>query len=138
MKNLGERIAAALRRFLYGRNGVDQLTWAVLTASFITFFIARLAGVPWLMPLYYIGIIYCLFRTLSKNIYQRQKENQWLVLRLNKLAGRFKVRLQIIKDSRNYRHIRCPNCGSKLRVPRGRGRIAISCRKCGGKFIRKV
>ena len=31
----------------------------------------------------------------------------------------------------------CPTCRQKLRVPRGRGRIQISCPRCGTQFIKK-
>ena len=36
-----------------------------------------------------------------------------------------------------YHYYRCPQCRQKLRVPRGRGRIQISCPRCGTQFIKK-
>lgn len=38
---------------------------------------------------------------------------------------------------KQYRIYKCPKCRQKLRVPRGRGKIAIRCRKCGNEFIRR-
>ena len=36
-----------------------------------------------------------------------------------------------------YSYFRCPQCGQQLRVPRGRGKISITCPKCGHQFIKK-
>ncbi len=38
----------------------------------------------------------------------------------------------------NYKIYKCPKCRQKLRVPRGKGKIRISCRRCQYEFIRKT
>ena len=41
-------------------------------------------------------------------------------------------------NRRLYHYYRCPQCRQKLRVPRGRGRIQISCPRCGTQFIKTM
>ncbi|MEI3279496.1 MAG: hypothetical protein V8R46_01165 [Eubacterium ramulus] len=36
-----------------------------------------------------------------------------------------------------YRFFACPNCAQKVRVPKGKGRICITCPKCKTEFIKR-
>jgi ribosomal protein L37AE/L43A len=67
-----------------------------------------------------------IFRTLSRNTYKRYQENR-----------KFLALQQRIKD-RDHRYFSCPRCKQTVRVPRGKGKIAISCPKCKEKFIKKT
>lgn len=133
------RIGAALRRFMYGRYGSDQLNMAILVAavlvsltnSVLTVFLREptvYSGIvaPILSVIVYGLLIYSFFRMFSRNIYKRQRENR-----------RFTQLWMRLKD-RNNRYFRCPNCKQTVRVPRGRGKICIRCPKCGEKFTRKT
>ena len=133
------RIGAALRRFMYGRYGSDQLNMAILVAavlvsltnSVLTVFLLEstvYSGIvaPILSVIVYGLLIYSFFRMFSRNIYKRQRENR-----------RFTQLWMRLKD-RNNRYFRCPNCKQTVRVPRGRGKICIRCPKCGEKFTRKT
>lgn len=82
----------------------------------------------------YAIIIYSLWRCISKNKYRRHQElvsfeNYLLILRQK--FYRFKAS---IKDNRQYKIIKCPNCSQKLRVPRKKGKLVITCKKCGTEF----
>ena len=129
------RIGAALRRFMYGRYGSDQLNMAILVAavlvsltnSVLTVFLREstvYSGIvaPILSVIVYGLLIYSFFRMFSRNIYKRQRENR-----------RFTQLWMRLKD-RNNRYFRCPNCKQTVRVPRGRGMLCIRCAKCGEKF----
>lgn len=133
------RIGAALRRFMYGRYGSDQLNMAILVAavlvsltnSVLTVFLREstvYSGIvaPILSVIVYGLLIYSFFRMFSRNIYKRQRENR-----------RFTQLWMRLKD-RNNRYFRCSNCKQTVRVPRGRGKICIRCPKCGEKFTRKT
>lgn len=132
------KIGAALRRFMYGRYGSDQLNMAILIAAVLLSLVNSILTVflrssqvystiiaPILSVAVYGLLIYSFFRMLSRNIYKRQRENR----RFTQLWTR-------VKD-RNNRYFRCPNCKQTVRVPRGRGKICIRCPKCGEKFMRK-
>ena len=50
---------------------------------------------------------------------------------------RFLLLIDRIKD-RNNRYFNCPKCRQTVRVPRGKGKISITCPKCREKFIKKT
>ena len=133
------RIGEAFRRFMYGRYGSDELNIGLLVTavivsllhSILTLFLGSSRIFATIVsPLLYLLVLallgFDLFRTFSRNIYARQKENRW-----------FRQVWTRIKDRKN-RYFRCPKCRQMVRVPRKKGRISIRCPKCGEKFIRKT
>ena len=40
-------------------------------------------------------------------------------------------------EYRTYRYLICPQCSQRLRVPRGKGTIRVTCTKCRNQFIAK-
>lgn len=42
------------------------------------------------------------------------------------------------KDDNTHRVFKCPSCKQALRVPRGKGKILITCQNCGHKFQKKT
>ena len=133
------KIGSALRRFMYGRYGSDQLNLAILivaaavslTNSILTVLLQqsvvyRSYIAPGLSVLVYGLVIYAVFRLLSRNIYQRQRENKWFSQLWTRLRDR------------SHRYYRCPACKQLVRVPKGRGKICIRWAKWGEKFVRKT
>ena len=124
------------QRFMSGRYGFDQLGGFLCIASFILVIVGA-----WVSPvLYWLGLIlliYSYFRVLSRNRSKRYAENLKYLTLQNKVvdwANRYILRF---KQRKQYRYFRCPQCGQQLRVPRGRGKISITCPKCGTQFIKK-
>ena len=124
-----------LYRFMYGRNGVDQLSNYLLYGSFIilipTIFIRNDKVRLIFLTLFWIVVIFNYYRIFSKNTYKRQAENRWFVSKLNYLKTR-------ITQRKNYRFYDCPKCHTHLRVPKGAGLITITCKKCGYQFDKKA
>lgn len=134
MKNIMAKIRGAIYRFMYGRNGVDQLSNYLIIFSFIflipTLFLTGKLRVVFLI-LFWVTVIYSYFRIFSKNIYKRQQENNWFISKLNYNKQKFSQRKQ-------YRFYDCPKCKTHLRVPRGVGNITITCKKCSYEFDKKA
>lgn len=127
----------ALRRFMYGRNGVDQLTVFVLTISLIITILASMLRVPWLLVLYYFGVFSALYRIFSKSLVKRRLENRLFLQKTSFITSWFRVQRQIVQERKTHSHFKCPSCKQRLRVPKGRGKIKITCSKCGEEFSRK-
>ena len=137
------RFKQSFSRFMYGRYGMDQLSRNLslicLVLLVITMFsrsnvlyAIALAGIALL------GIVYIYFRMFSRNISRRSAENQKYMKIHYKFMSKFnKVRARI-KDSKTHRIFKCPSCGQKIRVPKGKGRISIKCPKCRIEFIKKT
>lgn len=119
--------------FFAGRNGFDALAKIIMWPSLILMLVSGFIPVAWLslglLILSWAGVIYAYFRVFSKNLPRREAENARYV----NWRGRQKLRWQCRKTHRIYA---CPRCKAALRVPRGKGKISITCRGCGEKFIK--
>ena len=126
-KQLGKKLITALRHFMQGRYGMDKLNSLLLWVSVGMAVIAMILSGP--VGLVFTLIAYTLmgiaiFRALSRNTYKRYQENRKFLLLLDK-----------IKD-REHKYFSCPKCRQSVRVPKGKGKIAITCPKCREKFIK--
>ncbi|MCI5731312.1 MAG: hypothetical protein MR304_07200 [Eubacterium sp.] len=132
-----------LRRVMAGRYGNDQLgnfLFAVYLLLFVLQLMFRTTVIsPVCILLSYLVIILYFFRCLSRNIYKRQMENQKFLKAWNPVKNYFKFcRLRMKERSGTKKLYRCPKCHQTIRVPKGRGKIAISCPKCRFEFIKKT
>ena len=82
-------------------------------------------------------LVWCYYRTLSRNISKRTEENYRFYTLKDRVDGKFRGLKDQWANRKLYHYYRCPKCRQKLRVPRGRGRIQISCPRCGTQFIKK-
>lgn len=130
MRRFGQWLRTKMQRFMMGRYGSDKLNLLLIgigfvfciAAMFVKYVPVRLA----LSGVSYIFLFWSIFRCLSRKTYKRYKENQ-----------KFLMLIQRIKD-REHRYFDCPRCKQQVRVPRKKGKIAITCPKCREKFIRKT
>ncbi|WP_044915290.1 hypothetical protein [Butyrivibrio sp. WCE2006] len=121
----------------YGAYGTDRLTKFCLVIAVVLLFVSFLTPLGFL---YYVAIAilaYSYFRLFSKNIPFRYRENEIFVKYTNKIADFFRSFGDSWTQKKNYHIYKCPNCGQKIRVPRGKGRIEIRCPKCDNRFLKK-
>lgn len=123
-------------RFMAGRNGNDALNRFLLICDLLLLLLSSLLRGPFfLLALALLGYIY--FRMLSRNVYKRQDENGRYLRVKYKLQSRLRLVGERWKQRRDYKFFVCPSCHATLRVPKGRGKIKIVCRKCGTSFTGK-
>lgn len=126
-----------ITRFMQGRYGNDRLGQVMLMAA-LACVVLSLFRIPFISTIGLVILVLTYYRMFSRQIAKRAAENQ----KYMQLEWKVRVKLQKKKQSlaqrRTHRIYKCPNCKQKIRVPRNRGRIAISCRKCGTEFIRKT
>ncbi len=128
-RQLGMKLKTWLYRFMAGRYGTDKLNsvilWSGVIALLVSMFLEGwLSFFLWLAA--YICMGWALFRSFSRQTYKRYQENR-----------RFLNLLEQIKD-RDHRYFACPKCKQQVRVPKGKGKISISCPRCREKFIKKT
>jgi len=130
MKGFGAKITAALRHFMQGRYGTDKLNTAILIVGLVACILQMFlpwAGAKLFLTLVSYGFMFwAIFRTLSRDTYKRYQENRKYLRFLDR-----------IKD-RDHKYFSCPRCRQTVRVPKGKGKISISCPKCKEKFIKKT
>ena len=120
-----------LRQFMIGRYGTDGLNQFLSIASIVMLLISLITRVSLFTYVGMVLLILCYYRSLSRNISKRTEENyKFYTSKANGLKDQWANR-------KLYHYYRCPQCRQKLRVPRGRGRIQISCPRCGTQFIKK-
>lgn len=125
-----------LQRFMWGRYGNDRLNQFLMVCAMVLFLLSLFIRGP-LYLLAVIVMVYVYFRMFSRNIAKRTAENQWYLKREWQVKNFLSKKKKEFAQRKEFHIYRCPNCKQKIRVPRGRGRIAIRCRKCNHEFIKK-
>ena len=121
-----------LRKFMYGRYGIDQLNKALMVIALVLILIFGFLprSLYALSFISYIPIVLYIFRTFSRDINKRSQENYKYLKMKNSVISWFKQKTNRIKDSKTHKYFKCPKCSQQLRVPRGQGKISITCPKC--------
>ena len=129
-RRLTAKLTAGLQRFMYGRYGHDKLNRVILTTGVVMSILTLIMPIKLLRLILTLGaygmLVWSLFRCFSRNHYKRYQENRKYLLMLDRF-----------KDKQN-RYFDCPKCHQTVRVPRGKGKIAITCPKCREKFVKKT
>ncbi|MBR5561425.1 MAG: hypothetical protein IKU73_08440 [Clostridia bacterium] len=133
-----DKMRAFFSRFMSGRYGADQLGNVMLWTGLILSIIGSVAKLSILTLLADVLLIVMLVRMFSKDRYKRQHENQLYLEKTYKLRKEMSEWLNRVKNSKKYRYFTCPQCKKRLRVPRGVGKITITCKGCGNKFDKKA
>ena len=125
-----QRLNYGLRNFMVGRYGTDKLNMVILMAGLavclVSPFIHSVKVNLQLTAISYALMFWAVFRSFSRNTYKRYQENRKFLQFFDRL-----------KD-REHRYYDCPKCRQVVRVPRGKGKIAITCPKCRERFVKKT
>ena len=124
-------------RFLEGRYGADELGrfLSITGCVFLLLGIMTRAALPVALAL--VLIIWCYIRIFSKKFPRRQAENMLYLQKRQVVLDWFALRRERFRQRKEYAFFRCPGCGRTVRVPKGKGKIRITCRHCGYAFERK-
>lgn len=122
-------------RFMSGRYGADQLSRFMLAVCFLCLLLNLFAGTYILYVLALAILVVCYFRMFSRNLAKRDAENQQYLRLKEKFLSVFKRSWW--EERRAYHIYKCPSCGQKIRIPRGKGKICITCPKCRNEFVKK-
>lgn len=126
-----------IQRFMTGRYGWDALNLFLFALSLVFYALEVLLRLPLLYVLYLACILLALYRMLSRNFVRRRAENNKFMTVAGPAIRWFKLQRTIRRD-KEHRYFKCPNCGQQLRVPRGKGKLTITCRNCGVSFEEKT
>lgn len=126
-------IRNAIQRFMYGRYGNDQLNLFLLAVYLLLYLVFMFTGLELLYIIGFVLLGAVLLRMLSRNIERRRTENAWFMRAAGPVLSWLRLRRTIRRDKEHV-YFKCPSCGQQLRVPRGKGRITVTCRGCGASF----
>lgn len=132
-----EEVKEKIQRFMIGRYGVDELNRFLMMVTMVLIVLDLFLRSHVLYLLGALCLILCYYRMLSKKIGKRFEENQkYLNLEFRVKEG-FKNLKFKVSQSRQFHIYKCPGCGQKIRIPRGKGKISIHCPKCQTDFIKR-
>jgi uncharacterized C2H2 Zn-finger protein len=127
-----------LRTFMAGRYGPDHLNTALIIFALLLSFLSRFAILSLLVYPSYLLLALTVFRFLSRNIQKRRAENDKFLRFYWPVKQRLKAFVTRMKSRKTHKFFRCPSCSNLLRVPRGKGKLQITCPKCGERFFKKT
>lgn len=126
------------QQWMIGRNGNDALNLFLIFVYIGLSFIGSVTRLYLLNSLALISFVFFIFRMFSKNISQRYKENVKFLSWWNKVKSKCVLFIRRGKEYKTFRYFTCKSCGQMIRVPRGKGKICITCPKCKNEFIKKT
>lgn len=137
-ENWQRNIQRSAAEWSYGRNGTDELGSAVANLAIVIIFVDLFINTHWLNWVGLVLITYAWFRISSKNITARARENEAAIKKAGPVVHFLANPLATIKENKEYVHLACPSCGQKVRIPRGKGKVRITCPKCHTRFDGKA
>ena len=124
-------------QFMTGRYGVDELSKVMMGVA-VGVMILNLFVRLQILNIVVVALIVLIYlRMFSKNIRKRYEENCRYYAIKQKMLGFFGKQKRTAADLKKNHIYTCPGCGQKIRIPRGRGRIIVTCPKCRHEFEKK-
>jgi len=136
--NIWQKMKAGLQKFMTGRHGADELSLALLIFGLIASIFSSFTGLAILSLLGMAAYIWSMFRMFSRNNEKRYAENQKYMNTQKKVTSSIKQFWVRLKNSRQYKYFKCPECHSRLRLPRKVGEVTVTCGKCKHAFKQKA
>jgi hypothetical protein len=138
MKNFFSNLRTRMELWMVGRYGYDELSYAL---SGLAVAGMLLSCIPRLRLLYLPALVlwvWVMFRCFSKNIENRQRERAAYLRFTGHITGQFEVMGKAWKERKTHRYYRCKQCHTVLRVPKGKGKLKITCPQCHRETVKKT
>ncbi|MDO5726040.1 MAG: hypothetical protein Q4P29_07085 [Tissierellia bacterium] len=137
-----DKFRNAIHKFLQGRYGMDQLGRALLFfgifLNILAFWIQNPKTASIINSIAMTLFFIVLFRMLSKNFPQRSAENRSFRNATAPISKKMSLISMRIRDRKTHKYVKCDRCKNIIRVPKGKGKVKIRCRKCGHEFYKHV
>ena len=157
MNNL-DKLRLKFMDFMRGRNGSDSLYYAMIVVCLL-FEVADIFINSRVFSLVSLAIFaLTMYRFFSKNLVQRQKENDAFLRIISRLKNKdfkgnpYEVKVKKpsafqkkingyktrFKDRKTHVFKKCPGCQAVIRLPKRKGEHTVCCPRCSTNFKVKV
>ena len=126
-----------MQRFMAGRYGNDQLNQFIFIVAIISMVLEIITRQSLFYTLTLVLLILAYVRVFSRNINKRYEENMKFLQKKDAILNKFRRQKYYAAQRRNFHIYACPQCKQKIRIPKGKGKISITCPKCRTSFIKK-
>ena len=123
-----------MMEWLQGRQGPDDLAVFSMNLAIVVVVVNLFARVSWLGWVALVLIAYSMFRIQSKNLGSRARETEAFLKALGPARPWVQNPRAAWAELRAYKHVRCASCKQRVRVPRGKGKLRVTCPRCKTKF----
>lgn len=123
-----------LSEWLRGRQGPDDLAVFSVNLAIVIVLVNVFARTGWLGWVGLALVAYAMFRIQSRNLGARARENETFLRALGPVRPWVQNPRAAWAELRAYKHVRCTSCRQRVRVPRGKGRLRVTCPRCKTKF----
>lgn len=121
----------------YGSYGPDSFNRFLLISAMVSMVLSLFTRWNLLYVIALVALIYSYFRTLSKNYSKRYAENQMFQKSTEGIRRFYNKKINEMRQRKTHHIYKCPSCKQKIRIPKGKGKIAIKCPKCSTEFVKK-
>ena len=133
-----QKIKLGLARFMQGRHGADNLGMFTLLTGLVISLLASFLRIPLLSYLGLALYVVTLFRMFSRNQEKRAAENRKYIELTSGWKTKTSQFVKRMKNRKDYKYFKCPNCKVLLRLKRGCGEKEITCVRCQYQFKQKA
>lgn len=117
-----------------GRNGDDELSRILTNVAIVLVVVGVFSRIYAFSLVALVLLAYATWRICSRNVSARQRESREACRRLGPARAWLLNPLAAAREAKDYRHLACPSCGQRVRVPRGKGKVRVTCPNCHGRF----
>ena len=121
-------------RFMQGRYGADELSKFLTGVGMALIILNILLRSRIFNLLFWVCLIYSYYRMFSKNYSARYAENQKFLQMKTKFSYKLENHKRLREQKKIYHIYSCPYCKQKIRIPKGKGTIIVTCPKCKQEF----
>ena len=126
-----------LRQMTYGAYGQDELSRALSVFSMVCLVLSLFRVFSFLYIVAVVSLVWSIYRTFSKNHAKRIKERNAYLKLIAKPKAFFNIQKRRFAERKTHDYYKCPQCKTYNRIPKGHGKILITCPKCRSQFERK-
>ena len=132
-----QKIKLSIAKFMQGRHGADNLGMFTLLSGLIISLLGSFTRIGLLSIIGLALYIITLFRMFSRNHEKRMAENRKYIELTSNWKTKVRQFSKRMKNRRDYKYFKCPECKVLLRTKRGSGEKDITCVRCGHQFRQK-
>ena len=136
--NIFRNLIYKFQQFMVGRYGFDQLTKFLLILTLVFYCISSFTAIAIFRLLAIASLVYAYYRMFSKNIYKRRIELDRYLAQKSKAMRKINLYKKMWAERRTYKYFKCSKCKSVWRVPKGKGKIELTCKTCNNKMIKRT
>ena len=125
-----------LRNLMMGRYGIDSFSKFLMGIAVVLCILDIFVNSVFINSWFIVIIVYVYYRMFSRNYNKRYQENMKFLQIKNKVVAKFNSEKSIMKQRKTHHIYKCPTCSQKIRIPKGKGRICITCTKCKTEFTK--